>query len=98
MRVIKFFTDTNYYAGLEAYQKGGLYVSKFNTQAGVSIDPLTTAAKALLVSAREFRSDIQNYDPESHMMDTVRSALQGLFIGRTPEQVAQDIVSRQRVR
>jgi ABC-type glycerol-3-phosphate transport system substrate-binding protein len=98
MKVVKYFTSIEYWAGLEAYQKGGLYVSKFRTLPGVAIDPITVAAKELLISAKEFRSDIQNYDPESHMLDTVRSAIQGLFIGRTPEQVAQEIVSRQQVR
>ena len=98
MKVIKYLTNQEYWAGLEAYNKGGIYVAKFNTLPGASIDPVTLAAKALLGSAKEFRTDIQNYDRESHMMDTVRSALQGLFIGSTPEQVAREIVSRQQFR
>ena len=98
MKVVKYFTSPQYYAELEAFCKGGLYVSKFDTLPGVAIDPITTAAKALLVSAKEFRDDIQTYDPESHMLDTARSAIQGLFIGRTPEQVAQEIVSKEQVR
>jgi ABC-type glycerol-3-phosphate transport system substrate-binding protein len=98
LKVVKYFTSPEYYAGLEAYCKGGLYVSKFNTQPGVTIDPLTTEAKALLAQAKEFRDDIQTYDPESHMLDTVRSAIQGLFIGSTPEQVARDIVSKEQIK
>jgi len=98
VRVIKYFTSQQYWAELEAFNEGGIYVAKFNSLPGARIDPVTTAGKALLATAREFRADIQNYDPESHMMDTVRSALQGLFTGRTPEQVANDIVSRQQVR
>ena len=98
MKVIKYFTSPEYYAGLEAYCMGGLYVSKFQTLPGVSIDPITIAAKNLLTSAKEFRDDIQTYDPESHMLDTVRSAIQGLFIGSTPEQVAREIVSKQQIR
>ena len=98
MKVVKYFTNTDYYAGLEAYCKGGIYVSKFNTLPGVTIDPITLQAKALLTNAKEFRDDIQTYDPESHMLDTVRAAIQGLFIGSTPDQVAQEIVSKEKVK
>jgi ABC-type glycerol-3-phosphate transport system substrate-binding protein len=98
IQVVKYLTSPEYYAGAEAYCKGGMYVSRFNTQPGVTIDPITRAAKALLANAKEFRDDIQTYDPESHMLDTVRSALQGLFIGSTPEQVGREIVNKEQVR
>ena len=98
VEVVKFLTSPEFFAGAEAFCQGGVYVSRFETLSGVEIDPLTTATKALLLEATEFRDDIQTYDPESHMMDTVRNAIQGLFIGNSPEQVAQEIVSRQQVR
>ena len=97
MQIVKYFTSPEYFTGMEAYCKGGLYVSRFNTLPNTTIDPITLQAKAILTGAREFRDDIQTYDPESHMLDTVRSALQGLFTGSTPEQVAREIVSRQRI-
>jgi ABC-type glycerol-3-phosphate transport system substrate-binding protein len=98
IKVVKYFTSPEYYAGAEAYCKGGLYVSKFSTLPGVTIDPVTTAAKALLAQGKEFRDDIQTYDPESHMLDTVRAAIQGLFIGRTPEQVGREIVGKEQIK
>jgi ABC-type glycerol-3-phosphate transport system substrate-binding protein len=98
IKVVKYLTSPEYYAGVEAYCKGGLYVSKFNTLPGVSIDPITMAAKAQLAQGKEFRDDIQTYDPESHMLDTVRSAIQGLFIGSTPEQVGREIVSKEQIK
>jgi ABC-type glycerol-3-phosphate transport system substrate-binding protein len=98
MKVVKYFTSPEFFAGMEAYCKGGLYVSKFDTKPGVVLDSPTVEGKALLVNAKEFRDDIQVYDPESHMLDTVRSAVQGLFIGNSPEQVGREIVGRQQIK
>ncbi|MDR1418800.1 MAG: extracellular solute-binding protein [Treponema sp.] len=98
IKVVKYFTNSDYWAAAEAYSKGGLYVSKFATLPGVTIDPVTTAAKALLAQAKEFRDDVQTYDPESHMLDTVRAAVQGLFLGNAPEQAGREIVAREQIK
>jgi ABC-type glycerol-3-phosphate transport system substrate-binding protein len=36
--------------------------------------------------------DLQNYDTEAHMINTVRSALQSLAMGNTPEEVGAQII------
>jgi len=46
----------------------------------------------------DMRADLQNADPEPHMLDTVRNALQGLAMGNTAEQTAAQIVSMQQIR
>lgn len=40
---------------------------------------------------------MQNYDPETHMLNTVRTALQGLFVGNTPEQCGEEIVNAEEI-
>lgn len=98
VEVVKYLTNMDFYRGAEAYCQGGVYVSKFESEAGSEVDPLTTQAKEFLAQATEFRDDIQTYDPESHMLDTVRAAIQGLFIGNTPEQCAEEIVSKEQIK
>jgi ABC-type glycerol-3-phosphate transport system substrate-binding protein len=98
IKVVKYLTNSDYWAEAERYNQGGLYVSKFKSLPDTKIDPVTVAAKALLVEAKEFRDDIQTYDPESHMLDTARAAIQGLFIGNTPEQAAREIVGKEQIK
>lgn len=38
-----------------------------------------------------FRGDVQYYDPVPELTDAARNAIQGLFAGMTPEEVAQQI-------
>ena len=71
-----------------------MYAVNFESDPSVTIDHLTIDAKALLAEGKEFRDDVQTYDTESHMLDTVRAALQGLFIGNTPEQCGAEIVAK----
>lgn len=98
VEVVKFLTSSEFYQGAEAYCKGGVYVAKFDSLPDAEVSELTKEAKALLAEGKEFRDDIQTYDPESHMLDTVRAAIQGLFIGNTPEQCAEEIVSKEQVK
>ena len=94
IEVVKYLTSQEFFRGAEAYCKGGVYAVSFESDPSVSIDHLTTDAKALLAEGKEFRDDVQTYDTESHMLDTVRAALQGLFIGNTPEQCGAEIVAK----
>lgn len=98
VEVVKYLTSKEYWAGAEAYCKGGVYVCNFDSLPDAEISPLVTEAKDLLAEAKEFRDDIQTYDPESNMMDVARAALQGLFIGNTPQQCGDEIVSKQQIK
>ena len=94
IEVVKYLTSKEFFRGAEAYCQGGVYAVNFESDPAVTIDHLTTDAKALLAEGKEFRDDVQTYDNESHMLDTVRAALQGLFIGNTPEQCGAEIVAK----
>lgn len=47
---------------------------------------------SLMGEAEELRGDLQNYDTQSMAMNTVRTSLQELAMGKTPEEVGKTIV------
>ena len=47
---------------------------------------------AIMNDTEDVRSDLQGYDTQSMAMNTVRTALQGLAMGKTPEEVGSEIV------
>lgn len=53
---------------------------------------LVQEANAIIAETEEVRGDIENYDSETHMMNTVREALQGLALGNSVETVGKTIV------
>ena len=79
---------------MEKACSGGIYPVKFTSLKDTSINDLTVQVKSVIANATAYKDDIQNYDSETHMLNTVRTALQGLFIGETPEQVGANIVQR----
>jgi len=95
---VKYVTSADYYAEMEKYCKGGVYPVNFDSIDPNAIGQLTKEVKNLNSKITEWRDDLQTYDPETHMLDTVRSALQGLFIGNSPEQCAKEIVSKMTIK
>lgn len=59
----------------------------------VSDNYLLNEIQDIMAATEVTRSDLQDYDSQAHMINTVRSALQGLAMGNTPEQVGEEIVS-----
>ncbi|WP_428770573.1 extracellular solute-binding protein [Treponema sp. HNW] len=94
VKVVKFLTSQEYYAGLEKACSGGIYPVKFTSLKDTVVNDLTIQVKSVIANATAYKDDIQNYDSETHMLNTVRTALQGLFIGDTPEQVGTNITQR----
>lgn len=93
IEVVKYLTSQDYYRGLEKASNGGIYPVKFESDPDTVIDDLTKQVKEVIEPATDYRDDMQNYDPETHMLNTVRTALQGLFVGNTPEQCGEEIVN-----
>ena len=93
VEVVKFLTSKDYYAGLEKVSGGGIYPVKFESDPETKIDDMTVKVKEIVDQAEVYKGDMQEVDPETHMLNTVRSALQGLFVGNTPEQCGSEIVS-----
>ena len=71
-----------------------IYPAKFTPTANTPENPVLDQIKGFVEGYTAMSSDIQNSDPQSFMLDTVRNALQGLAMGNTPEQCGQEIVAR----
>lgn len=92
VQVVKFLTSADYYAGLEKVNKGGIYPVKFNSLSETKINEMTAKIKDIVAESKTFGGDLQEFDPEVHMLNTVRTALQGLFLEETPESCAKQII------
>lgn len=97
VEVVKYLTSQDYYRGLEKASNGGIYPVKFESDPETVIDDLSKQVKEVIEPATDYRDDMQNYDPETHMLNTVRTALQGLFVGNTPEQCGEEIVNAEEI-
>lgn len=98
IEVVKYLTSQEYYAGLEKASSGGIYPVKFESDPATTIDDMTVKIKGIVDSATAFHGDMQEVDPEVHMLNTVRTALQGLFLDGTPESCGSEIVSQEEVK
>ncbi|MCF7945668.1 MAG: extracellular solute-binding protein [Spirochaetia bacterium] len=92
IEIIKSITIPEYMKKLQRVNEGGVYPVKFTPDKSV-VGDLTIEYMDLIQSAEEFRDDIQTYDPLSSLLETVRLALQGLFVGKTPQECANEIVA-----
>lgn len=90
---LKFITSPEYYQGLDEVAQTIVPV-KFEKSDKSPANPLLDEVNKIQSEVKDMRTDIQNYDSESHMLDTVRSALQGLAMGNSPEQCAEEIMQR----
>lgn len=98
VEVVKFLTSGDYYAGLEKASNGGIYPVKFKSDPDTKIDAMTVKVKKIVGQAAVFRGDMQETDPETHMLNTVRTALQGLFMDSTPQECGKQIVAQEEVK
>lgn len=53
---------------------------------------LSKEASAIIAETEDVRGDIENYDTASHMINTVRQALQGIAMGNSVDDVGKTIV------
>lgn len=91
VEAIKQITSPEFMKHIQILSGGGVYPIKFDSDP-YSVSALSIEVSEALKTATEFRSDIQNYDMNTKMLETVRVALQGLFIGKTPEEIAAEIM------
>lgn len=93
VKFLKYITSPEYFRGLDEVAQTTVPV-KFEKSDKSPKNPLLDDALTIQKSIVDMRADIQNYDPKSYMLDTVRSALQGLAMGDSPEKCAKTIVGR----
>ena len=53
---------------------------------------LSKEASAIIAETEDVRGDIENYDIATHMINTVRQALQGIAMGNSVDEVGKTIV------
>ena len=95
IKFLKFISGQDFYRGLQLANAEVLIpVIVKEPDPNTKPSPFSQKVRDSLSGDTNFRDDIQTYDPDSHMLDTVRNALHGLFIGKTPEEVGAEIVKR----
>lgn len=90
---LRFIASPEYFAGNNEVASS-LYPARFTPTAATPANPLLDQVNDILGNMEALRPDLQNHDPEPHMLDTVRNSLQGLLMGISPEDVAQNIISQ----
>ncbi|MDO5423828.1 MAG: ABC transporter substrate-binding protein [Eubacteriales bacterium] len=86
--LLKYITSADFCAGLMEVNPNTMAI-----KTGVeSENYLLNEISAIMADTEVTRSDLQNYDSQAHMINTVRTALQGIAMGNTPEEVGAEIV------
>ena len=57
-------------------------------------DPLMEEVLDIYGTMTKMKSDVQSYDDRTYLLDTVRNALQGIALGNSPEQCADEIITQ----
>ena len=86
-------TSEEYFRGLNEVA-AAIPPVKFTPSENAPENPVLDEVFKILNSYEALGSDVQNSDPASHMLDSVRNALQGLGMGNTPEECGKQIVER----
>jgi ABC-type glycerol-3-phosphate transport system substrate-binding protein len=89
----KYLTSEEYIANLNEIA-ASIYPVKFTLTPKTPSNPIMEQVQALADSMTDMRGDVQDYDPQAHMIDTVRSSIQALAMGYTGKQVGDQIVNR----
>lgn len=89
LRVLKFFTSTDYYKGLyEALGGAGTYPVNFEKT--IEADALTTEFNEYYSAATDMIGEIEQFSPMTSLMDLVRTEVTTIFSG----DKAEDILAR----
>lgn len=88
VKLVKFLTSKEYFTKLQ--EAGGVTFPVKLTLPESATDVEREYAKSG-DNITEFYGDVQNYDPLPELLDTTRNAIQGLFAGMSPEEVANQI-------
>lgn len=88
---LKYITSDAYFSGMND-AAAALFPRSFTAGSSTKANPLMDDVTKIASEATAMRGDIQNYDTDSAMLDTVRNALQSLAMGKTPQECADQIM------
>lgn len=92
VKFLKYITSVEYF---EELNKVSVSIPPVKLENNNELNnPLMEEVLDIFAQYTNLSSDLQNIDPDSHMIDTVRNALQGLALGNTPEECARQIIER----
>jgi ABC-type glycerol-3-phosphate transport system substrate-binding protein len=91
--LVRYLTSSEYIAANNEVA-ANIFPINFTPTAATPDNPLLDDVQKIANSMVEMRDDIQTYDSQSHMLDTVRAALQGIAMGNSGEECAEEIVNR----
>jgi len=100
IKVAMYITDMDYFSRAVIANKGGIQPVKFAEadMKGAVISSISRKYLTALAEAKDLRDDVQTYDPLPSMLDTARIAIQGLFVGKSPEDVSKEIIAEIKAR
>lgn len=88
---VKYITSKEYFLGLNE-AAATLFPVDIGVVESKNPNPLLDEVKTLVSGYTAMSTDIQNGDPASYMLDTVRNALQGLAMGNSAKDCAAEIM------
>lgn len=92
VKLVKYLTSVEAFQYYFEATKGGVYPVKMDM--GTSkVDPVTTEYIKAQNSAKEFKAEIESYDPLAQLTDKTRNEIQGMFAGNKPQKAADAIQS-----
>jgi len=100
VKVAMYITEMDYFSRAVIANKGGIQpvVMKDSDTKGAVISSISKKHMVALSEAKDLRDDVQTYDPLPSMLDTARIAIQGLFIGKSPQDVSKEILAEIKAR
>ncbi|GAB6991661.1 ABC transporter substrate-binding protein [Paenibacillus pini] len=90
IKLLKYLTSVDTFKYFAEATKGGTYPVNFEMDAS-KIDPVTQAYMEAQKSAKKYLSEIETYDNIASLQDKLRSEIQGMFAGATPQQTADNV-------
>lgn len=84
---LKYLTSKEYVDGLLEANANTMAIQSSYQVENYLLNDINT----IISETESCKSDLQNYDTASHMITTVRAALQGIAMGNTPEEVGKQI-------
>jgi len=100
IKVAMYITDKDFFVRAFIEDKGAIQPVKINEAdlKGAVVSSISKKVIPLIGAAKELRDDVQTYDPLPSMLDTARTAIQGLFAGKSPDAVSAEIVGEIKAR
>ncbi|WP_136603945.1 extracellular solute-binding protein [Paenibacillus dokdonensis] len=90
IKLLKYLTNEDAFKYFAQATKGGTYPVNVELDSS-QIDPVTKEYMEAQKSAKTFLSEIETYDNIPSLQDKLRSEIQGMFAGSSPQQTADNV-------